>query len=90
LAFTIVRVASGGLPVVESERGLPYYEADNGYGIPVTFGDSGIPLGSPGAAAYGDGPAPPGFHWEFVIDDLTATRVTDDATGQPSVELVGN
>jgi hypothetical protein len=45
LAFTIVRVASGGLPVVESERGLPYYEADNGYGIPVTFGDSGIPLG---------------------------------------------
>jgi lysophospholipase L1-like esterase len=46
LAFTIVRVASGGLPVVESERGLPYYEADNGYGIPVTFGDSGIPLGS--------------------------------------------
>jgi hypothetical protein len=47
-------------------------------------------LGSPSASAYGDGPAPPGFHWEFVIDDLTATRVTDDATGQPSVELVGN
>jgi hypothetical protein len=31
--------------VVESERGLPYYEADNGYGIPVTFGSTGIPLG---------------------------------------------
>jgi hypothetical protein len=39
--------------VVESERGLPYYEADNGYGIPVTFGDSGIPLGGPWP------PAPP-------------------------------
>jgi hypothetical protein len=52
LAFTIVRVASGGLPVVESERGLPYYEADNGYGIPVTFGDSGIPLGSASIADW--------------------------------------
>jgi hypothetical protein len=52
LAFTIVRVASGGIPAVESDTGFPYYEADNGYGIPVTFGGSGIPLG---------GAMPPGF-----------------------------
>jgi hypothetical protein len=63
LAFTIVRVASGGLPVVESERGLPYYEADNGYGIPVTFGSTGIPLGTVGSTIYNfaTGTYPSGF-----------------------------
>ena len=31
--------------MTESPNGLPYYESDNGFGIPVTFGGSGIPLG---------------------------------------------
>jgi hypothetical protein len=54
------------------------------------FGHLGAPLGSANASQYGDGPAPPGFHWDFVTDDLTGARVSDDVTGQPVVDLVGN
>ena len=35
-------------------------------------------------------PAPPGFHWAFVIDDLTGQQITDDVTGQIIMDLVGN
>ena len=64
--MTIVRVTSGGIPVTESPNGLPYYESENGYGIPVTFVEQGgAPLGSANASA--GMPAPPaGYHWEFV------------------------
>lgn len=48
-------------------------------------------LGSAGAAAFADGQiAPAGFHWEFVTEDTDGSRVIDDATGQPVVDLVGN
>lgn len=47
--MTIVRVTSGGIPVTESPSGIPYYEADNGFGIPVTFVEQGgAPLGRAG------------------------------------------
>jgi len=41
VAISIVRADSGGIAVTESEFGTPYVEADNGYGIAVTFVDSG-------------------------------------------------
>jgi hypothetical protein len=44
--MSIVVVSSGGLPVTESPNGFPYYIADNGFGIPVTFvSQGGYPLG---------------------------------------------
>jgi hypothetical protein len=85
--MTIVRVTSGGIPVTESPNGLPYYEAENGFGIPVTFvAQGGAPLGGV-TVPY---PAPPGFRWEFVIDDLTGQQIIDDLTGQTIMDLVGN
>lgn len=39
--MSIVRVTSGGIPVTESPLGLPYEDALNGLGIPVTFVDQG-------------------------------------------------
>jgi hypothetical protein len=39
--MTIVRVPSGGIPVTESPSGLPYYDADNGFGIAATFVSQG-------------------------------------------------
>lgn len=40
------------------------------------------------ASFWGDGPAPEGFHWEYVYDESGA-RATD-ANGDPVVELVEN
>jgi hypothetical protein len=51
--MTIVRVTSGGIPVTESPNGLPYYEAENGFGIPVTFvAQGGAPLGRTGLPGW--------------------------------------
>lgn len=69
MAFTIVRVTSGGIPVTESATGFPYYEADNGFGIPVTFGSTGIPLGGAGVAS-----PPSGFNWPFATYPLTVRQ----------------
>lgn len=72
MAFTIVRVASGGLPVVESATGLPYYEADNGFGIPVTFGSTGTPLGRVG------GSGPPSGHAYTLVAEPGSYVITGD------------
>lgn len=43
--WPIIRVTSGGIPVTESTRGVPYTESPNGLGTPVTFvAGGGIPL----------------------------------------------
>lgn len=48
-------------------------------------------LGGVNAAQFADGQAAPqGFHWEFVTDDTDGSRITDDVTGQPVVDLVAN
>jgi hypothetical protein len=48
-------------------------------------------LSARSASSYANGEtAPSGFHWEFVIDDLTGSRVTDDPTNQPIVSPVAN
>lgn len=44
MATPVVIVASGGLPVVESDRGFPATIADNGFGIPITYARSGTPI----------------------------------------------
>lgn len=42
-----------------------------------------------GAARWGDGPAPPGYRWEFVFDDMNGNAmVFDDLLGEPVVDLV--
>lgn len=46
----------------------------------------GVSLLNAGASAYADGPAPPGFHWEFVT--FNGARVT--RLSIPVVALVGN
>jgi len=52
-------------------------------------GTSGV---SPPASVWGDGPAPDGFHWEFVFDDLgravRAAGGTINPDGEPVVALV--
>lgn len=48
MATPVVIVASGGLPVVESDRGFPATIADNGFGIPVTYANSGTPISTEG------------------------------------------
>lgn len=54
------------------------------------FGKQGA-RGGANAASFADGvAAPSGFHWEFVTDDTDGSRVVDDATGQPVVDLVAN
>lgn len=48
-------------------------------------------LGGAGAASYADGQAAPnGFHWEFITNDVDGSRITDDVTLQPVVDLVAN
>jgi hypothetical protein len=74
--------------VVESERGLPYYEADNGYGIPVTFGDSGIPLGSaswwaPLFSGVSSGFVSPGFSNLGLLFQDSAGTTAVTTTGDP-------
>jgi len=47
MAWPIIRVTSGGIPVTEVTNGLgvPYEESTNGFGVPVTFvSGGGIPL----------------------------------------------
>lgn len=55
MAWPIIRVTSGGIPVTESTRGVPYTEAANGLGTPVTFvAGGGVPL-----QGANEPPAPP-------------------------------
>lgn len=81
MALTIVRVTSGGIPVSESATGYPYYEADNGFGIPVTFGTTGIPLGGAGT-------------WRSYVYNYNATTVsklkTAYAAGNPIIAFFGD
>lgn len=65
------------LGVVEIDDGRTRY---NGLDVVAISGISADP--------WADGPAPDGFHWEFVFDDATGTVVKDDATGEPHVALV--
>jgi hypothetical protein len=47
----VVIVASGGIPVTETDNGTPLTVADNGFGIPVTLvGSRGIPVTIEGGA----------------------------------------
>jgi len=42
---------------------------------------------NPSAFANGEA-APSGYRWEFVIDEFSGQRVTDEITNQPVVDLV--
>lgn len=47
--------------------------------------------GAGNAASFADGlAAPSGLHWEFITDDMDGSRITDDVTSQPVVDLVAN
>src|SRR4051812_35282007 len=46
MAWPVVPVASGGIPVTEAAKGTPYDEATNGFGVAVTFGSYGAPVTS--------------------------------------------
>jgi hypothetical protein len=44
-----------------------------------------------GAAQWGDGPAPAGYHWEFVYaNNELVTAVTSRSSAEPVVALVRN
>jgi hypothetical protein len=51
----------------------------------------GTLLGTAGAASFAPGPAPTGFHWEFVTaDGQRVTASTSKSAAEPVVALVGN
>jgi len=48
-------------------------------------GTSGV---GPGPSYWGDGPAPDGFHWEYVVDDLNRAARAAGGTINPADEPV--
>jgi hypothetical protein len=46
MGLAVVTIASGGLPIVETTRGIPVSEAASGFGVPVTkvTGKPGLPV----------------------------------------------
>jgi hypothetical protein len=104
--MSIVVVSSGGLPVTESPNGFPYYIADNGFGIPVTFvSQGGYPLGGvsrPPAWVYAPLQSnPPDIYGDLTLDlewkkagniivPATSKWSVNRSTGDTQVDSSGN
>lgn len=80
-------------------RGSIYLPGDRGIGRGIyrpganrIGGTSGVLGGASNPASFAPGPAPAGFHWEFVTDATNGNARVTDAThsNQPVVSLVRN
>jgi hypothetical protein len=88
MAWPIVTVASGGLPVTEAGAfGAPVEEAANGYGTPVTFvASGGLPVtnlaygASTAAGAYLGSSEPSGL--SLVFDQATPNALVRGGSSQ--------
>lgn len=95
MAAPVVTIATRGLPVTDAYDiglGLPVEEAANGFGLAITFVQSGGFPVLPTAASFAPNTAPSGFHWEYVTSAANGgARVKSAANGnQPVVSLRAN